>query len=70
MTKRNPRLARVTAWAGPVGRSFPERVDLIEAKTLTGAMKEQRRRDKSIQKNRQSAGWRRKPCERVDPEKL
>ena len=70
MPKRNPRLARVTAWAGTVGRSFPKRVDLIEAKTLTGAMKEQRRRDKSIQKNRQSAGWRRNPCERVDPEKL
>ena len=70
ITKTATRLARVTAWAGTVGRSFPERVDLVEAKTLTGAMKEQRRRDKSIQKNRQSAGWRRKPCERVDPEKL
>ena len=70
MTKRNPRLARVTAWAGTVGRSFPERVDLVQAKTLRGAMTEQRRRDKSIDKSQQSAGWRRKPCELVDPEKL
>ena len=67
---RKKRLARVTAWSGQVGRSLPARVDLIEAKTLRGAMAEQRRRDSSIQSSQQSAGWRRKPCEMVDPEKL
>lgn len=70
MKERKKRLARVTAWTGNVGRSFPQRVDLVDAKTLSGAMAEQRRRDKSIQGSQQSAGWRLKPCERVDPEKL
>ncbi len=46
------KLFRVTAWRGIVGRSFPERVDLVEAKTATAAMK------------MQSAGRIRRGCER------
>lgn len=56
-------LFRVTAWSGTVGRSFPERVDLVEAKTATTAMKVQRQRDHSIKPEQQSAGKRRRGCE-------
>lgn len=57
------RLFRVIAWRGRVGRSFPERVDLVEAKTATTAMKVQRQRDPSIKPEQQSAGKRRRGCE-------
>lgn len=57
-------LFRVTAWSGRVGRSFPQRVDLVEAKTYTTAMKIQRQRDPSITPGQQSAGRRMLGCER------
>lgn len=58
------KLFRVTAWRGIVGRSFPERVDLVKAKTATAAMKMQRHRDSNIKKEQQSAGRIRRGCER------
>lgn len=61
--ERKKTLFRVTAWSGEVNRSFPERVDLVEAKTHATAMAAQREKDPAIQPSQQSAGRRKRGCE-------